>query len=136
LYEIIPAGVESEFIKDVDPLKYQKNQSVTDHSNEMVTVKLRYKAPDRDVSKEISRTVTDEGRDFDSTSDNFRFSAAVGVVGMILRDSKFIDKEYLEDAIAIAKKARGKDEDGYRAEFVRLAKVVEQQLEGLALEDD
>src|SRR6187402_3109798 len=52
LYEIIPVGVESDFLKEVDKLKYQSNitpLSKSSHNNEMMTVKFRYKAPDGDV---------------------------------------------------------------------------------------
>lgn len=47
IYEIVPAGVEMKGPK-VDPLKYQRQQqnATAAASNELVTVKLRYKAPD------------------------------------------------------------------------------------------
>ena len=50
LYEIIPVGVESDFLKSVDPLKYQKETSKNKaaSSDEIMTVKFRYKAPDGD----------------------------------------------------------------------------------------
>lgn len=53
-YEIVPAGVESEFVGKVDDLKYQKKTKLIIQpigSKELLTVKLRYKAPDGDVSK-------------------------------------------------------------------------------------
>lgn len=53
-YEVIPVGVKSDFTGKVDDLKYQKKQktatSVND-SNELLTVKLRYKTPDGNTSK-------------------------------------------------------------------------------------
>lgn len=137
LYEIIPAGVESNFIKDVDPLKYQRKEPVPENlTNEMVTVKLRYKEPDGKVSKGIVTTVPNSKTTFTDASENFRFSAAVAMVGMILSKSRFMDESHLKDAVSLAHAARGKDEDGYRAEFVRLAKIVDQQLEGLAMEEE
>lgn len=137
LYEIIPKGVTSDFIKNVDPLKYQKKEPVPeDLTNEMVTVKLRYKEPDGKVSKEIVTTAPNSKSTFMETSENFRFSAAVAMVGMILGESKFIDKTMIKDAVSLAQASKGKDEDGYRAEFVRLAKVVNQQMEGLVLENE
>ena len=90
LYEIIPAGVESEFLKNTDGLKYQKSQS-TDQaiSDELMTVKLRYKRPQEDVSQLLSTVIEDHPREIRDTSDNFRFSAAVAEFGMLLRDSEF-----------------------------------------------
>ncbi|HQU56984.1 MAG TPA: VWA domain-containing protein, partial [Chitinophagaceae bacterium] len=63
IYEVIPVGVESDFLKDVDPLKYQKEKtklSPTAHNGEILTVKFRYKEPDGEVSKLIVQPVKDE----------------------------------------------------------------------------
>ena len=53
-------------------------------------------------------------------SDNFRFSAAVAEFGMLLRDSKFKADASFEQVLNLARKAKGDDENGYRAEFIRL----------------
>jgi len=58
----------------------------------------------------------------EKTSDNFRFSSAVAAFGMVLRDSKFKGKANYEDIINLANAAKGKDEEGYRSEFVKLVK--------------
>ena len=58
LYEVVPAGVKSEFLENVDPLKYQNNVvplSRSSHSDEIMTVKFRYKAPDGGC-KQTNRT--------------------------------------------------------------------------------
>jgi Ca-activated chloride channel family protein len=57
-------------------------------------------------------------------SDNLRFAAAVSEFGMILRNSEFKGTATLEGASKLAGSARGVDEDGYRAELVRLIKTV------------
>ena len=122
LYEIIPTGVRSEFIKSVDPLRYQKNDVVelSYDTRELMTLKLRYKRPDGDKSKLLTRTVLDKHRDWDNTSENFRWSAAVAEFGMLIRESKFSQDADLASVIDLAKGARGKDEEGYRSEFIRL----------------
>jgi len=123
LYEIIPAGVESDFLKDVDKLKYQKDVeplSKTKYSDEIMTVKLRYKAPDGDVSKLIEHPVKDEHITIAKTSDNFRFAAAVAQFGLLLRDSEFKSEASYASVISLAKKAKGNDDEGYRSEFIRL----------------
>ncbi len=125
LYEIIPVGIESEFIKTVDPLKYQKNdvEEVAYDTRELMTLKLRYKKPDGDRSKLIIATVLDKNRDWDKTSENFRWSAAVAEFGMLLRESKFSQDADISSVIDLAKGARGKDEEGYRSEFIRLVEA-------------
>ncbi len=123
LYEIIPAGVESDFLKKVDSLKYQSNItpfSKSSHNNEMMTVKFRYKAPDGDVSKLIEHPVMDKQINMAKTSDNFRFAASVAQFGMLLRNSEFKSGANYADVLTLARKAKGNDDEGYRSEFIRL----------------
>ena len=58
LYEIVPAGVAID-LPSVDALKYQtpSQPARLASSDELVTVKLRYKAPDGDTSRLLSRTL-------------------------------------------------------------------------------
>lgn len=123
LYEIIPAGVKSNFLEKVDALKYQDKQkplSKTSHSDEIMTVKFRYKAPDADVSKLIEHPVKDKQTALAGTSDNFRFAAAVAGFGMLLRNSEFKSAASYDNVASLARKAKGKDDEGYRAEFIKL----------------
>lgn len=125
LYEIIPVGVKSTFAGSVDELKYQVNSKptvVVKDSKELMTVKLRYKKPDGNVSKLMVQAVIDTAIPFKSTSDNFRFSAAVAEFGMLLRQSEYKQNASFDNVISTAQKAAGKDNEGYRAEFVKLAK--------------
>jgi Ca-activated chloride channel family protein len=121
LYEIIPAGSD-EKVNGIDELKYQKQQinPKTSNSDEVMTVKLRYKQPDGNTSKLIEKAVKDENVSLERTSDNFRWSAAVAEFGMVLRDSEFKGKSGMVQVLALAESARGKDKEGYRAEFIRM----------------
>lgn len=123
LYEIIPVGVNSDFLKSVDTLKYQKNVvplSKTAHNDEIMTVKFRYKAPDGDVSKLIEHPVIDNQLSIAKTSDNFRFATSVAQFGMLLRNSEFKSNASYDNVLSLARKAKGSDEEGYRSEFIRL----------------
>jgi Ca-activated chloride channel family protein len=123
LYEIIPAGE-----KNINNnLKYQKKElsEKAKKSNDLVTLKLRYKEPKGYKSKLIEKTVKNRPVDFEKTSDNFRFSAAVAEFGMVLRDSKFKGTSSFSQVIDLAKNAKGNDKDGYRAEFIRLVKATD-----------
>ena len=53
-------------------------------------------------------------------SDDFRFAAAVTEFGLLLRDSEYKAKASYDQVLELAKNAFGRDEEGYRKEFVRL----------------
>ncbi len=120
LYEIIPAGVQCKHIRSNDSLKYQVVAPTT--STELATVKFRYKKPDENNSKEIQHIIPDVTTEWDNTSDNTRFPAAVAIFGMVLSDSKYATNTSYDEAIKIAKGAMDNDKDGYREEFVKLVK--------------
>jgi Ca-activated chloride channel family protein len=123
LYEVIPAGVESSFLESVDPLKYQKEIKAAikkSDTDEILTVKFRYKAPDGDVSKLIIHPVLDKQISIAKTSDNFRFAASVAQFGMLIRNSAFKSDASYTDVLLLARKAKGADDEGYRSEFIRL----------------
>jgi len=133
LYEIIPVGVNSDFLKGVDSLKYQKNiqpLSKSSQSDEILTVKFRYKAPDGDVSKLIEHPVLDKQIAIAKTSDNFRFAASVAQFGMLLRNSEFKSTASFDNVLTLARKAKGTDEEGYRSEFVRLVESAQMLAKG------
>lgn len=123
LYEIIPVGIKSNIIGSVDELKYQKNtndNAELTSSNELLTVKIRYKKPDGDTSERMDIPVMDARVPLLLTSNNFRFSAAVAQVGMLLHNSPYKSNANYENVILLAKNAYGEDKDGYRHEFVKL----------------
>jgi Ca-activated chloride channel family protein len=121
MYEIIPDGVESEFYK-IDELKYQKTKverSAT-NSDELMTVKFRYKKPNEDASKLIVHTLLD--KETDKTSENFRWSASVAAFGMLLRESEYIKGFTYDDVLTLAQGSKGDDKEGYRIEFINMVK--------------
>jgi Ca-activated chloride channel family protein len=124
LYEIIPAGVESEFFK-VDKLKYQTNtvEPAAYRSPELMTVKFRYKKPDEEASKLMVHALIDKDEKLEKTSDNFRWSAAVAAWGMILRESEFVGRFTMDDVLQLAKGAASNDDHGYRAEFIGMIRA-------------
>lgn len=132
LYEVIPVGVKSDFVKTVDHLKYQKTGSVSgNNSEELFTVKLRYKKPDEEESRKITLAVPDNDEEWKDASENFRLAAAVAEFGMVLRNSEYKSKASYEQALAIAKTAKGIDENGYRSEFTDLIKAARSLSGGL-----
>jgi Ca-activated chloride channel family protein len=92
-------------------------------SEEVCTVKIRYKQPDSDKSVQIEEVVKDTHITLEKTSENFRFSAAVASFGLLLRNSDFKGSANYEQVVNLAKNAFGKDSEGYRAEFLKLVKT-------------
>jgi len=125
LYEIIPVGVESAYLNKVDDLKYQKSAEVTTSSDELVTIKLRYKQPDSETSRLFEVPVRNATIPLANTSNNFRFAAAVAEWGLLLRSSEFKGEASYGQVIDLAKGAISKDPEGYRAEFMRLVKLAQ-----------
>lgn len=124
LYEIVPVGVKSQYLKSVDALKYQNNQNTNaSNTDEMMTIKFRYKKPTEDTSKLITHILTAKNQKLENTSENFRFSASVAGFGLLLRDSEFKGNASYGQVLSLAKGAKGKDSEGYRAEFIRLVEA-------------
>ncbi len=123
LYEIVPVGVESGMVGTVDPLKYQQHASpATGRRNaELATVKFRYKEPEGEKSKLQQKVVGTAVTELNNVSEDLRFATAVAELGLLLRDSDFKQKADFDQLIVRAKASKGKDEEGYRAEFIRMA---------------
>ena len=123
LYEIIPNNVSSEFLPKETELKYSDSIVSQNFSDELATVKFRYKKPDGDKSNEIVEVVKNSSPSFSSTSTDFKFASAVAWFGLVLRNSDLIENKDLKDIQNLAKKGKGIDKEGYRAEFVRLVEA-------------
>ena len=126
LYEIIPIGVKSDFSMSVDPLKYQKQietkiSAEATASNEMLTVKFRYKEPQGSKSKLITQVLLE--KDQVRNDPNIQWSAAVAGFGMLLRDSEYKSELSYDQIIGMAKSSKGADEYGYRSEFIQLVRL-------------
>ncbi|HTY61091.1 MAG TPA: VWA domain-containing protein [Acidobacteriota bacterium] len=121
LYEIVPVGV-SESKPGVDPLKYQKaaQPSTAAHSDELLTIKIRSKEPEKDTSVLSEFAVKESKEKFSEASQDFKFAASVAAFGMALRDSPYKGSASLESALEWAKEGKGDDKHGYRQEFIRL----------------
>ncbi|GGW64220.1 Ca-activated chloride channel family protein [Winogradskyella epiphytica] len=117
LYEIIPAGVASDYLKKVSNLKYTKTGVKSNYVDELFTVKFRYKKPSEDQSIEMIHVQKDI---ISEASNDMNFASSVALFGMQLRNSKYFNNASLSKVIELAESGRGEDKDGYRAEFIRL----------------
>jgi Ca-activated chloride channel family protein len=126
LYELVPPDGDLALAK-VDPLKYQTTavSSSAKSSPELLTLKLRYKAPDSDTSKLMTMTVGDESGPFATATDNLRFAASVAELGMLLRHSPYKGQSSFGQAREIAQKSLGRDIEGYRRDFLSMISMAE-----------
>jgi Ca-activated chloride channel family protein len=126
IYEIVPAGVESSYLAQTDALKYQKNNaSEIGKTDEMMTVKIRYKKPESEKSVLFDFPVKNSSKPMSACSENLKFASAVAEYGLLLRNSEYKGSASYQNVIARAKSAFGHDEEGYRSEFVRLVKTTQ-----------
>jgi Ca-activated chloride channel homolog len=123
LYEVVPTGIASDLkIPDVDPLKYQPvADTITPRvtSDELMQVKLRYKAPTGTQSQLITQAIGPKPTIADT---DLQFAAAVALFGMILRDSEYKGQANLNDVLRLAQAGLDQDQEQYRQEFVQLVK--------------
>jgi Ca-activated chloride channel family protein len=124
LYEITPVGSRAQM---TDPLRYGARRDARATESELAFVKIRYKLPNEDESKLITRPVAnaDVVSDFNRLPIDYRFAAAVAGSAQLLRHDPYIKSFDYGRAIEIAQGARGDDEFGYRNEFVQLLRTAQ-----------
>jgi secreted protein with Ig-like and vWFA domain len=138
LYEIVPVGVEenpADLAPPVDASKYaprdtgrakvasSKAKAKTDlagdsGSNELLTVRIRYKKPDGLLSRRLEFPLVDRGAAFASATADFKFAAAVASFGMILRDSPHKGSATIADVLTWIGDDAGDDAGGHRGNFI------------------
>ncbi len=131
LYEVIPVGVKWESPASVDALKYQKNpqdKAVSAPSpDEMLTVKVRFKAPDGDTSRKLEFPFAAKAvKTWDKADADTRFAAAVALFGMELRKSPNAGNGSLAMAKDLAAQALGAHPGDERIEFLELIRRAEE----------
>jgi Ca-activated chloride channel family protein len=60
----------------------------------------------------------------EQSSKDFKFSSAVAWFGLKLRDSKYLSEKSNDAIKRLAQSGLSYDEDGYKAEFIRLVEAV------------
>lgn len=127
LYELIPAG-KSAGAPEIDPLKYQstsEKKKVVAFSEELMTVKLRYKQPEGSESSLLTVPIrAGQEKSWDRASGDTRFAAAVAAFGMVLRDSPDRGEATLTKAREWAESSLGQRQED-RQEFMELVKKAE-----------
>ncbi len=124
LYEL--SYVNSKGLK-IEPLRYKKedNNNIESKSNELAFIRIRFKQPNRDKSEKIEFSIKkDTVIEINKTSEAFRFSASVAAFGQLLRGGTYTSDFSYDDVLSLARESKGKDNFGYRGEFINLVNVV------------
>lgn len=112
LYEIIPASKKTS-----QGLKYQQTTPQAALSDELLTVKVRYKNPDDGKSRQISKTVS-KSEYSEKMSSRMKLACAVTEFGLVLKDSDYKGSANLEKSLKYAMSVN--DPDEYEKELVTL----------------
>ncbi|RJX18610.1 MAG: DUF3520 domain-containing protein [Desulforudis sp.] len=124
IYEITP--VESK-AKLTDALRYQTptEKPKLDPAAEYAFLKIRYKLPAEDSSKLMTLPIGVglEFAEIAQVSEDMRFAAAVAAFGQLLRNDPYTGQFSYDNILQLAETARGRDEFGYRAEFLNLVRL-------------
>ena len=137
LYEIIPPEAKDlAQVRKPNDLRYTAPPPRTTAANrdELLYVRLRYKPPTENESREMTHVVRDET--VPTPSVDLAFASAVAEFGMVLRDSPNKGTSSIDHAIRMAESSCGDDPFGYRAEFVSLARMARDVLHAAARQRD
>lgn len=123
IYELTPRQSKNQWIDTPRYRQNQSRQSENENDNEYAFLKMRYKLPEQHESQLIEQPIT---KALDSTQDALQgerhFATAVAAFAQLLKGGKYMENYTYEDVIRLAQSAKGRDEFGYRAEFIQLVR--------------
>jgi Ca-activated chloride channel family protein len=88
------------------------------------TINFRYKNPAENTSNPVDLDIYDQGKSFESASENMRFAASLASLGMYLRGSEYKGNISIANIKEWANGARTFDPNGYRGKHMELLKKV------------
>lgn len=123
IYEISLSGDAGQRI---DPLRYGRAKNTRSrHADELALLRMRYKMPGSHASHLLEHPIRQSAikASLDTTTENYRFAAAVAGFGQLLRGGRYLESYSYNDVLALARGARGSDPAGYRGEFLGLVSL-------------
>ena len=123
LYEIVYKDSKMDLTSS--DLKYSDTSALGTENGELLTVSVRYKAPDSDESKLLTYPVTDQAYT-QIMSEDLSFAAAVAEFGMLLRNSAYKGSATQDSILALVGNCNIEN-DEYKQEFVQLVKAANLQ---------
>lgn len=122
IYEITPADADSGLLEES---RYQtENKPVAGKSNEYAFLRLRYKLPTEIKSNLIETPIiaADTSKANATYQQEVNFATAVAGFAQLLRGSHYAGNFTYDKVIELAQANKGKDEFGYRTEFIQLVR--------------
>ncbi len=124
LYEIIPVGVDPNFVGKIDDLVFQEKEENEYHNKkDLGLFKIRYKNPESDISKKIQFMISPKVTPLEKAENSSQFAIAVAEFGLLLKDSDYKKDASYKSVLRYAVLSKGQDNDGYRSEFINLVKT-------------
>ncbi len=125
LYEITPTNSKAKLVDDLRYSKTEAKPEVKTPTDEYAFVKIRYKLPNSDTSKLITTPVDAkvERKDFSAVPQEARFATSVAAFAQLIRGDTYSKDFGYDEVIALAEASKGKDDFGYRAEFINLVRI-------------
>ena len=123
IYEITPVGSSARQIEDS---RYGPKQKLERAGDEYAFLKIRYKLPNEDSSRLITRPIT-RADDTELGGEGVigreaGFATAVAGFAQILKGGKYTGGYGYDEVMELAQKTKGDDPYGYRTEFIQLVR--------------
>jgi Ca-activated chloride channel family protein len=128
IYEIVPKGSPEASVDDSRYTKPEQNASPTagDHAGELAFLKIRYKKPDEERSRLISRPILDSDmKTIDAASQDVKFSIGAAAFAQKLKHEPWVDDYGWKAIESLMKQGQGSDPYALRGEAVRLVQIAE-----------
>jgi len=130
IYEITPTSANAPSIDELrySSIKSKKAQHQDSNESEYGFLKIRYKLPNESKSKlietpiKIAQTKVKTNRELQQ---DIQFSIAVAGFAQYLKGGKYIGDTNLDGILELARENKGRDDYGYRSEFIRLVEMTE-----------
>jgi Ca-activated chloride channel family protein len=118
IYEFTPAGSDA---RQIEERRYAPSGSRPEGSgSEYAFVRIRYKLPQEEESRLITRPVTTG--DVTTNDGETGFATAVAGFAQLLKGGRYTGDYDYDDVIELAQRAKGPDRFGYRTEFIQLVR--------------
>ena len=121
LYEVALKGEDGNRVDDLRYGSEAIESKETKFGEELGFVKLRYKAPDGDVSKLVQKPIMKAVLETPSVNPDLQYAAAVAGYGQLLRGGDYMDDFGYDDVLNLAK--GGAKDNIYRQEFLSLVET-------------
>lgn len=124
IYEIILQGSQGWLSESRYQNKATTDSTIENLKDEIAFLKIRYKQPDANTSQLLQWPILrNQIKSLQQVSDEFKFAASVAAFGQLLRDGTYLKSFGYDDVLKLARNSKGRDEFGYRGEFLQLVSL-------------